>query len=140
MARGLTAAPKSPFERALEKAIASKIKELKRDGTLSMGLDNMMQVVRPPSSSLKGAPRGTNARYYYKEMFRDIAKGFRFVTASRRMARELTAEAPKGRLLDLLDDVATAISIHARKQRNRGVLLRLSSPVKELMALIEELD
>lgn len=107
LAEGLTAASKSPFEKALEKAIASKIKELKQDGTVSMGMDNMMQVVRPPSPSLEGAPRGTNARYYYKQMFRDVAKRFRFVTASRTAAagpytllEELNDDLRKGRLED----------------------------------------
>ena len=70
-----TAAPKSPFEKAIEKAIEKEIKEAKRSWSPPMSLDNLMHVVRPPSSSLEGAPKGTNARYYYKEMFRDIAKG-----------------------------------------------------------------
>lgn len=68
----------TPFESALKKAIGDKIREEKRDGMVSMSVENMMQVVRPPSSSLDGAPRGTNARYFYSEMFRNICnKEFR---------------------------------------------------------------
>lgn len=68
----------SPFENALKKSISDKIREMKREGTVSMSMENLMQVVRPPSSSLEGAPRGTNARYYYVEMFRDLCgKEFR---------------------------------------------------------------
>lgn len=77
VAKDLMADVMSPFELALRKAIADKIREEKRSGTVSMSLENLMQIVRPPSSSLEGAPRGTNARYYYSEMFKDFAKDFR---------------------------------------------------------------
>jgi len=56
---------------------------------------------------------------------------------SHRMA---SVESLKGRWLDLLDDISTAIAVHARKQGNRKVLGRLSAPVKEIRALIEELE
>jgi len=80
------AAQHTPFERELEKAIKKAIRDAKRDGLVSMGLDNLMQVVRPPSSSLDGAPKGTNARYFYKQMFEDMVKGNRFVKAAERLA------------------------------------------------------
>ena len=80
VAKELMSASKSDFERELEKSIKKEIAKSKRDGMTSMSLDNLMQMVRPPSSSLAGAPKGTNARYYYKEMFRDIAKSQRFVS------------------------------------------------------------
>jgi len=73
LARELTA-DQSPFESALRKAIADAIKKEKRDGTVSMSMDNLMQIVRPPSSSLDGAPRGTNARYFYKQLFRELVE------------------------------------------------------------------
>ena len=75
--RIVVAAPATDFEKALKKAIASAIREAKRDGTVSMSLENLMQVVKPPRQSLDGAPRGTNARYYYKEIFEDVARDFR---------------------------------------------------------------
>jgi len=68
----------SPFEEALKKAILQKILELKRDGTISMSVENLKQVVRPPSQFLDGAPKGTNARYYYSVMFEDICDGLSF--------------------------------------------------------------
>ncbi len=34
-----------------------------------MSVQCLMQNTTPPSDILEGAPRGTNARYYYAEMF-----------------------------------------------------------------------
>lgn len=64
----------SPFEDALRQAISGKIKEEQGHGTTVMSIENLMQIVRPPSSMLEGAPRGTNARYYYAEMFRNLCQ------------------------------------------------------------------
>lgn len=92
VARELVAAP-TPFEKALKKSIATAIRDMKRDGTVSISLDNLMQAVRPPSQSLEGAPRGTNSRYYYKEIFQEVAKDFRgFVKASERTAADAKKE------------------------------------------------
>lgn len=88
VAKDLMADVMSPFELALRRAIAAKVKEEKAAGTVSMSLENLMQVVRPPSSSLEGAPKGTNARYYYAEMFKDFVKDFRSFV---KMAKDLTA-------------------------------------------------
>ena len=62
----------SAFEGALKSAIAAKRRELKREGITGMSIGNLMGVVRPPSAFLDGAPRGTNAQYYYAEMFRAV--------------------------------------------------------------------
>ena len=62
----------SAFEGALRTAIEAKRRELRRDGITGMSTGNLMQVVRPPSAFLDGAPRGTNAQYYYAEMFRAV--------------------------------------------------------------------
>ena len=62
----------SAFEGALRTAIEAKRRELKREGITGMSIGNLMQVVRPPSASLAGAPMGTNAQYYYAEMFRAV--------------------------------------------------------------------
>ena len=64
----------SPFEVALLKAITDTIKAEQRNGTTAMSIENLMQIVRPPSPTLEGAPRGTNARYYYSEMFRNLCQ------------------------------------------------------------------
>ena len=67
-----TAVNAKPFEAALRTAITTKLRELRKDGITGMAVGNLMQVVRPPSQSLDGAPRGTNAQYYYAELFRTV--------------------------------------------------------------------
>lgn len=62
------------FELALAANIRATIIAAKADGTTGMGLDSLMQATRPPSHSLAGAPTGTNARYYYREMFTQKAR------------------------------------------------------------------
>lgn len=64
----------TPFSNALAIAIRGYIKHARADGTVAMSIDNLRQVVRPPSSNLDGAPRGTNAAYYYAELFRDVCR------------------------------------------------------------------
>ena len=61
------------FQTALKAAMESSKAQAKRDGITSMGIDNWKQITRTPSGSLDGAPRGTNAEYYYAEMFREMA-------------------------------------------------------------------
>lgn len=62
------------FKEKLEQEILEKIKKLDGDGTTGMSLDNLFMIIRPAPSweSLKGAPLGTNARYYYKIMFQKV--------------------------------------------------------------------
>lgn len=60
------------FASALKTAIIDAIDTARADGTVGMSADNLFQVVRAPSASLNGAPRGTNARYYYKEIFNEV--------------------------------------------------------------------
>lgn len=62
----------SPFETALREAIRKTIADAKADGTVSMSVDCLKQAVRSPRTSLNGAPVGTNAAYFYGEMFRRI--------------------------------------------------------------------
>lgn len=69
-----TLKPASPFKLALAAAIKAKVKELKADGTVAMSLGNLDMCVKAPSHALKGAPLGTNHRYYYKEMFAEVAR------------------------------------------------------------------
>jgi hypothetical protein len=64
----------SPFTVALCGAIRAKVKSNRRDGITSMSVDNLKQIVRPPSASLEGAPRGTNVQYAYSEMFRECCR------------------------------------------------------------------
>jgi len=63
---------KTQFEMQLLNQIRKYIRTLKSDGTVSMSADNLLQCVRPPSSSVPGAPNGTNAQYFYREMFRRL--------------------------------------------------------------------
>ena len=64
----------SPFEWELSAAMLRKVTELRDDGTAAMSLANFKQVVTPPSDRLEGAPRGTNARYFYNELFNRLAR------------------------------------------------------------------
>lgn len=52
-------------------AITAKIRELKKDGTVAIGEENLFAIVRV-SNNQAGAPVGTNARFYLHEMFRHI--------------------------------------------------------------------
>jgi len=63
---------KSPFKTELTKRIAECIRANRADGTTAMSLDCLFQNVRPPSPGLAGAPLGTNARYYYRQMFNEV--------------------------------------------------------------------
>lgn len=64
---------KSPFRLALEAAIKSLVRYERARGTVGMSIANLFAVVRPPSITLAGAPLGTNARYYYRELFNEVA-------------------------------------------------------------------
>lgn len=67
------------FQIALRAAMTKSKTEAKRDGTTAMSVDNWRQVTRPPSPSLAGAPNGTNAIYYYRQMFAEMAAGDSFL-------------------------------------------------------------
>ena len=60
------------FAADLAANIRSYIRQARRDGTVSMSVENLMQCVKAPPSSLDGAPRGTNAGWTYAQMFREI--------------------------------------------------------------------
>jgi len=66
--------PTTTFRTELTKNILARIKAFKKDGTTGVGLACLLQNTRTPSV-LDGAPLGTNAAYYYKIMFREIALG-----------------------------------------------------------------
>lgn len=61
----------SPFFSELCDAIRRQVRANRLQGITRMSPDNLKQIVRPPSASLSGAPRGTNAEYAYAELFRD---------------------------------------------------------------------
>ncbi len=67
----------TPFAKALAVNIRAKVAELKADRTVGMHPDNLMMLVRTPSVT-KGAPLGTNARYYYKQLFREVLASMSF--------------------------------------------------------------
>lgn len=62
------------FRDALVLSIRKTIREVRSQGTVGMSVDNLMMIVRPPSRELDGAPRGTNARYYYAQLFREVCR------------------------------------------------------------------
>ena len=58
------------FKADLKKAIEDKIRDLKKDGTVGMGMANLKMVVRPPL----GGPSGTNCQWVYNEFFNEAVK------------------------------------------------------------------
>ena len=60
------------FRDQLAREIRRTILEAREAGTMGMSMECLMQCVKSPSSDLDGAPRGTNARYFYNQMFREI--------------------------------------------------------------------
>lgn len=63
-----------PFQTELKKQIQKTIRSLRAGGTVAMGIENLLQVVRTPSTGLEGAPVGTNARYAYAQLFREVCE------------------------------------------------------------------
>jgi hypothetical protein len=61
------------FRAELEQNILAKIKQLKKEQTTGMSVENLIQVTPTPKAT-QGAIYGTNAPYYYREMFREIAQ------------------------------------------------------------------
>lgn len=68
-------APKSEFRLALEVAVKTAIKKAKAEGIIWMDRNNLFAITVPPSPYLEGAPNGTNAAYYYREMFNEVVGG-----------------------------------------------------------------
>jgi hypothetical protein len=70
----------SPFVAALRVAILRTVAEMRRDRCSGASLACLRQMTKPPSELLDGAPRGTNAVYYYGEIFdaeaREVAPEF----------------------------------------------------------------
>ena len=66
----------SPFAAVLLARIRYKIRELRADGVVAMGLANLEMVARPcvADLALAGAPWGTNAAYYAHEIFADLCE------------------------------------------------------------------
>lgn len=62
----------SPFTEQLRINIISKIRGLHNEGTVGISVENLRQMVKTPSDQLHGAPRGTNASYFYAQDFRDV--------------------------------------------------------------------
>ena len=65
----LTLNPLSEFERKVSEAIKRTIGELKADQTTAMSRDNLLQVTRVERGMWQGSLCGTNAQYYYHELF-----------------------------------------------------------------------
>lgn len=59
------------FQSALVAAIRKQIAKNRREGITSMSAANLRQITPTPSPSLAGAPRGTNAAYFYAQAFDD---------------------------------------------------------------------
>ena len=67
-------ANRTAFAQALQKAMVDSKRQAHLNGVVSLSLENWQQITQPPSSYLDGAPRGTNAAYYYRQMFRELAE------------------------------------------------------------------
>lgn len=57
------------FKAEIAVNICRTIRALRRDGTVAMGLANLMQVTPTPRT---GGPRGVNSAYYYKGIFAEV--------------------------------------------------------------------
>lgn len=64
----------SPFVAALRVAILRQVAILRADRVQGMSVENLRQLVKAPSHMLDGAPRGTNAGYFYAEIFAEEAR------------------------------------------------------------------
>ena len=71
----------STFQTAFRALINAEIRSLKRSGVVSMGADNLWQIVAVQASRLPNAPRGTNCAYYARQDFDAITTGIGFVTS-----------------------------------------------------------
>lgn len=67
----------TPFQKELKKQIQKSICTLRIAGTVAISIENLMQGVRMPSTSLEGVPVGTNARYAYAQLFREVCESSR---------------------------------------------------------------
>lgn len=74
------------FRSQLENNILRAIRQAKKDGTVSMSLGNLVQITESPSAFLEGAPKGTNAQYFYREMFEEVVKANQIIRRFTRMA------------------------------------------------------
>jgi hypothetical protein len=68
----------TPFKAELESNIIKTIRKLKREGITGMGLENLRKVT-PSPKMMDGAPLGTNSRYYYAEIFKEVCESNAFI-------------------------------------------------------------
>lgn len=61
------------FRLQLAVNIRATVRRHRADGTTSMSLGCLLQTT-PRPTVLAGAPLGTNAQYYYAEMFSEVAR------------------------------------------------------------------
>ena len=61
----------TPFRQQLSANIQATVSRWLADGTVGASVPCLLQGVRTPPSHLDGAPRGTNAPYYYRQLFRE---------------------------------------------------------------------
>lgn len=70
----------SPFVAALRLAILKTVREMRANGDTGASVECLRQMVPAPSHLLDGAPLGTNAVYFYGEIFRaealNVAESF----------------------------------------------------------------
>ncbi len=59
----------SPFVAALRVAILKTVRQMRANGDTGASLRCLRQMVSAPSHLLDGAPLGTNAVYFYGELF-----------------------------------------------------------------------
>ncbi len=66
------------FQTQLLAHIRSYIARVRREGTVGMSIDNLLQCVRPPSQFMDGAPQGPAG---YAQMFRQLCASERGIAA-----------------------------------------------------------
>jgi hypothetical protein len=66
---------KSAFRSELARQMRLTSRNLAESGITSMSVGNFRQMVKSPSASLEGSPKGTNARWLYSEMFKELCNG-----------------------------------------------------------------
>jgi surface antigen len=78
----------TPFVAQLKANIRKYVTQAKRDGTVGMSTENLIQCVKTPPHMMEGAPTGGNVQWQYRTLFREVLatmtfKGFEIIGGAR---------------------------------------------------------
>jgi hypothetical protein len=73
----MTTTQDTPFITELRANIRKYIGQAKRDGTVGMSVDNLIQCVKTPKTT-NGAPAGVNIQWQYRLIFREVLASMTF--------------------------------------------------------------